>query len=155
MTSVPAGIPNSSPKAARTAGAGWAMTILSGLRRSSISWSVLSCSVSAPVGQTATHCPQLVQFVSFSILSKDGAIVVSKPLRTAPRAPTVWTSLHIVSQRRQYMHLSIFLVIEQVSSFLRCESSPPLKGISVMFSRVIKACSSHSPHLGQVRQSLG
>ena len=82
-------------------------------------------------------------------------MVVLKPRRTAPRAPTVCTLLHTLSHLRQNMHLSIFLMMEGVSSFFLWDSSPPLNGIWVIFSLVTRAWSSHSPHLGQVRQSFG
>ncbi len=45
-------------------------------------------------------------------------------------------------------------VMDTVCSFFRVDCSP-WKGISRMLNRVTSACSSQSPHLGQVRQSFG
>lgn len=60
------------------------------------------------------------------LLEEAGAIVVLKPRRMAPKAPTVCTSLHTLSQRLQNIHLSIFRTMDEVTSRLRGESSPPL-----------------------------
>ena len=51
----PIGRPNSSPIAARTAGAVWTSTTLSGSDSASNTSAVLSFSRSAPVGQTLMH----------------------------------------------------------------------------------------------------
>ena len=52
------------------------------------------------------------------------------------------------------MHLSMLRVIAAVISFLRDDCSP-LYCISLILKRVTSSWSSQSPHLGQVRQSLG
>ena len=82
-------------------------------------------------------------------------MVVLNPLRIAPSAPTVCTSLQTLSHLRQKMHLSMFRTIDAVTSLFRWESSPPLKGISLILKRSARFCSSQSPAFGQVRHSLG
>ena len=63
VTDVPMGIPNSSPSAARTAGAGCTTTYLFGSLSASQTLAVSSFSVSAPHGQTFMHWPQLMHAV--------------------------------------------------------------------------------------------
>lgn len=82
-------------------------------------------------------------------------MVVLNPRRMAPSAPTVCTSLQTLSQRRQKIHLSMLRTMDEVTSRLRGDSSPPLKGMVRMLKRSASVCSSQLPHLGQVRQSLG
>ena len=82
-------------------------------------------------------------------------MVVLKPRRIAPNAPTVCTSLHTLSQWRQKMHLSILRTMDEVTSRFRGESSPPLNGISRILKRRARFCNSQLPDLGQVRHSLG
>ena len=60
VTEVPAGIPNSSPIATRIAGATCTTTVLFSSLISSHTSLMYDFSVRAPVGQTATHCPQNV-----------------------------------------------------------------------------------------------
>ena len=81
--------------------------------------------------------------------------MVLNPLRTAPKAPTVCTSLHTLSHLRQKIHLSMLRTMEEVTSRLRSESSPPLKGISRTLNRRARFCNSQFPDFGQVRQSFG
>ena len=59
------------------------------------------------MGHTAAHWPQKVQTDSSRGFSKAGATTEEKPRFTPERAPTVWTSLHMVSQRRHMTHLSM------------------------------------------------
>ena len=82
-------------------------------------------------------------------------MVVLKPLRTAPKAPTVCTSLQTLSHRLQKIHLSMLRTMEEVTSRLRNESSPPVNGISRTLKRRARFCNSQLPDFGQVRQSFG
>ena len=81
--------------------------------------------------------------------------MVLKPLRTAPKAPTVCTSLQTLSHRLQKIHLSMLRTMEEVTSRLRNESSPPVNGISRTLKRRARFCNSQLPDFGQVRQSFG
>ena len=94
-------MPNSSPKATRTAGAVCTTTFLVGSLMAAITFLMLSTNVRAPTGHTCTHWPQLTHELSPSFCSKAGATTDGKPRFTPLRAPTVWNLLHIVSQRRQ------------------------------------------------------
>ena len=107
VTSVPGSSPNSSPSAALTEGAVWTMTVFSGSPKALTTSHVASFSTKAPVGQTAAHCPQYVHTESLRFISIAVAITDSNPLFIADNTPTVCTSLHIVSQRRHIIHLSI------------------------------------------------
>ena len=89
VTRVPASRPNSSPRAARTAGAVCTITVFEGSARARSTLAVSSYGVSAPVGHTATHCPQKVQGESIRSCSKAGATTDINPLLTALSAPTV------------------------------------------------------------------
>ena len=82
VTRVPGGYPNSSPNAARTAGASWATTNLVGSFIASKISSIYSFSVMAPTGQTIEHCPQFVHATSLMSLPKAGSTLASKPLPT-------------------------------------------------------------------------
>ena len=91
VTGVPMGMPNSSPRATRTAGAGCTTTIFSGSLIAAQTLSVSSFSVSAPTGQALMHWPQKMQLVSMMLRPKAGAIWVLKPRSTAPMAPICCT----------------------------------------------------------------
>ena len=58
VTDVPGTNPNSSPNAALTAGAVWTITVFVGSANFDRTSHVASLSTNAPVGHTATHCPQ-------------------------------------------------------------------------------------------------
>ena len=73
---------------------------------------VSSCSVSAPVGHTAMHWPQLMQAVSASESPQAQAICVLKPRLIGPITPTCCTLLHTATQRRQRMHLALLRTME-------------------------------------------
>ena len=105
-TFVPIGMPNSSPSAARTAGAVCTITILSGSLIASITSCVLSFSVSAPVGQALMHWPQETQATWLSGCSNAQPISVSKPRLFAPITATCccWQA---ATQRRHRMHFAL------------------------------------------------
>ena len=101
------GMPNSSPRAARTAGAGCTTTCLLG-SASSIPhlFGVDPFRWSAPVGQAAIHCPQLMQATSCQrLLQRPDSMAVSKPRFIGPMTPTAWVLSQAATQRRQRMHL--------------------------------------------------
>ena len=154
VTMLPAGMPNSSPRATRTAGATWTQVLTSGLAMSRRILPVWSTSERAPTGQTATHWPQNTQLVSTSSLPKAVFTTAGKPLSTAPMAPTLWYSWHTLSQRRHMMHLLASRTIEGESSMGYWDCWP-LKGISRIPMSAARAWSSHLPLLGHWRQSLG
>ena len=118
VTRVPGSIPNSSPRAARTAGAVCTITVFVGSERALITFPVSSNGVRAPVGHTATHCPQNVHGESIRSCSKAGATTDMNPRLIALSAPTDCTVLQIVSQRRHIIHLSISLLRAGETSFL-------------------------------------
>ena len=64
------------------------------------------CSVSAPVGQTATHCPQLTQLLTFSPSSNAGPTCARLPRPMKSMAPTVWISSHTRTHLPHRMHLA-------------------------------------------------
>ena len=105
VTRVPIGMPNSSPSATRTAGAGCTTTNFSGSESASQTLSVSSFSRSAPTGQATTHWPQLMQSVSLSFFSNAGAMTVLKPRLIAAMAPMPCTLRQTATQRRHRMHL--------------------------------------------------
>ncbi len=105
VTRLPAGIPNSSPIAARTAGAVCTTTNLSGSLIASQTRSIWLFSRSAPTGQMLIHCPQATQATSPRFFLAAGATTVSKPRSTGNSWPTLWTSRQTVTHLRQRMHL--------------------------------------------------
>ena len=147
-------MPNSSPRATRTAGATWTQVFTSGLAMSRRILPVLSTSVRAPVGHTATHWPHMTQLVSIRPLPKAVATTAGKPLSTAPMAPTLWYSWHTDSQRRHMMHLLASRTMEGEDSTAYWDCWP-LKGISRMPRSAASAWSSHLPLLAHCRQSFG
>jgi len=112
VTEVPIGIPNSSPSAARTAGAGCTTTCFFGSASAANTLSVSSFSVSAPVGHTAMHWPQLMQAVSESGSPHAHEICVWKPRLTGPMTPTFCTFWQTAVQRRQRMHFALLRTID-------------------------------------------
>ena len=58
VTEVPGAYPNSSPSATLTAGAVCTITVFVGSASADNTSHVASLSTNAPVGHTATHCPQ-------------------------------------------------------------------------------------------------
>ena len=102
VTSEPIGMPNSSPSAARTAGAGCTTTNLSGSPSAAHTLSVSSFSVSAPVGQASMHWPQLTQAVVPSGIPQADSMAVLKPRFVGPMTPTFWIFSHMATQRRQH-----------------------------------------------------
>ena len=68
----PAGKPNASPTATRTAGAIWMTTRLLGSWMARHASPIWFFTVMAPVVHTAAHWPQLTHFVSASLRSKAG-----------------------------------------------------------------------------------
>jgi len=86
VTGVPGSSPNSSPSAARGAGAVWMTTCLVGSSSAAQTSSVTSRAVSAPVGQRLMHCPQLMQLTSSSGRSMNVEIVLVSPRPTTPIA---------------------------------------------------------------------
>ena len=107
VTLVPGSSPNSSPSAARMAGAVCTITCLLGSSRASHTSSMTLFSVMAPTGQTAAHWPHCTQTTSLRLLAKAGPMTVAKPRPWAKMLPTPWISLHTVTQRRQAMHLPV------------------------------------------------
>ena len=154
VTMLPAGRPNSSPRATRTAGATWTQVLTSGFAMSRSTFAVLSTSDRAPVGHTATHWPQNTQLVFTRGSSNAVLTTAGKPLSTAPIAPTLWYSWHTLSQRRHIMHLLESRTIEGESSMGYWDCWP-LKGISRIPISAARDWSSHLPLLGHWRQSLG
>ena len=76
VTRVPMGMPNSSPSATRTAGAGCTTTCLVGIVQGVPNiLSVSSFSCSAPTGQATMHWPQLMQPTSRQLQSKAGSMI--------------------------------------------------------------------------------
>ncbi len=71
-TSAPGFAPNSSASVTDTDGACWTTTNFSGSARAARTSSSALCSASAPVGQTATHWPQLTQLLTLSPSSNAG-----------------------------------------------------------------------------------
>ena len=59
----------------------------------------------APVGQTAAHWPQPTQPDSAMGLPKAGETTIFAPRYAKSMAPTCCTSLHILTQSPQSMHL--------------------------------------------------
>ena len=115
---------------------------------------MLEFSESAPVGHTATHCPQLMQLVVCMGSLKAVLTTAGKPRLTAERTPTDWISLQAVSQRRHMMHLSMSRTMDTDMSFWYLVVSPRYF-ISRMPRSCAVRCSSQWPFLVQVRQSLG
>ena len=144
VTFVPGGISNSSPSAALTAGAVCTITFFLEWANAERTSHVASLSTNAPVGHTATHCPQYVHTESFKSISIAVATTESNPLFTADKAPTVWTSLHIVSHLLHIIHLSMSLIMDFVISFLYIDSLP-LYLISFIPKEAARSCNSHSP----------
>ena len=89
VTEVPAGIPNSSPIATRIAGATCTTTVLFSSLISSHTSLMYDFSVRAPVGQTATHCPQNVHCVLESGPISAGLTTAWNPLPNPVNTPTV------------------------------------------------------------------
>ena len=124
VTMLPAGMPNSSPRATRTAGATWTQVFTFGFAMSRRILPVLSTSARAPVGHTATHWPQRTQLVSVRFLPNAVETTAGKPLSMAPMAPTLWYSWHTDSQRRHMMHLFASRTMEGENSFAYWDCCP-------------------------------
>ncbi len=120
-TFVPMGILKHSPSVARTEGAVPITTCFKGSFKACQIASVLSFSVSAPVGQTAIHCPQETQGTSASFLSNALEICVSKPRSLGPMTLTPCKFLQTAVQRRQRMHFEL--------SLIRCAAESSICGL--------------------------
>ncbi len=103
---VPILSPNSSPKAARTAGAVSAIMILPSLRALS-NLSISLCSIKAPVGQTSVHWPHWMQGTSLKERFSLGPTKVLNPRFSKPRIPIPWISLQAAMQRPHKTHLEV------------------------------------------------
>ncbi len=106
VTDVPAGIPNSSPMAARTAGATCTTTCRLGSLIKSATFCHSSFSWIAPTGHILAHCPHDTHLDSASPRSNMGVTRASVPRYAKPSAATFCTSAHMFTQRPQSMHLS-------------------------------------------------
>ncbi len=104
---VPGSHPKHSPMPARGLGAVWMTTCFVGssMARQTSSDESLACS--APVGQRLMHWPQLMHTTSPSGLSRYVEIRVWLLRPTASSTPTSWMSMHVRTQRRHRMHLSM------------------------------------------------
>eukprot|EP00037_Helgoeca_nana_P029487 m.351874 g.351874 ORF g.351874 m.351874 type:complete len:376 (-) comp27983_c0_seq3:368-1495(-) len=125
----PGASPNSSPSATRVAGATCTIVVWVRALSAERTSRQTDCSVSAPVGHTSVHCPQLMHCVSAR--ARSNAVVCSMP---APRStmPKMYCSCppapHTSTQRLQSMHLSTSRSIAtEVWSWAcsRCESAAP------------------------------
>ena len=114
VTGVPMGIPNSSPNAARTAGAVCTITCLPALKASS-TLSISDFSINAPVGHTVTHCPHSMQGDFAMERFSAGATMVRKPRFSKPSMLMPWALAQRAMQRPHRMHLEVSRTIEGVS----------------------------------------
>ena len=155
VTEVPIGMPNSSPSAARTAGAGCTTTYFSGSDSASKTSAVSSFSVSAPVGHTAMHWPQLMQPVSARPMFQAGRICVLKPRFTGPMTPTDCTLLQTATQRRHSTHFALLrtMATEELSTSVSVMGPAKRASSSTPYSRH-SACSSQLVERTQLRQRL-
>ena len=103
--SAPAGSPNASPTVTETAGACCTTTRLAGSRSAARTSGMWLRSVNAPVGQTTTHWPQLMQLETFRPSSKAVPILAREPRPIKSIAPTPCTS----SQTRTHLPHSTHL----------------------------------------------
>ena len=117
-------------------------------------FSVLSFSLNAPVGQDSIHCPQNVQSTSFRLKSPAVEIADSKPLFVDSIAPISCTLLQVDTHLLHKIHLFISLIIDGDLSSSGAVTLAPLYFISLMLYFLANACSSQLPLLTQVRQSF-
>ena len=97
--------PSSLPRATRTAGAIWQLTLVFLSSRARHTGAVSFLTTIAPVGQTAAHCPQPTQFDPAMFFSNTALTFIPDPRWAKSMAPTAWISLHIRTQSPQSMHL--------------------------------------------------
>ena len=114
------GSPNSSPQAARTAGATWMRVIFSGLAMASKTRSVSSRSRSAPTGQWVMHWPQRAQ--SVSAMGRMPATFTAEWLERLTRShtPVACILSHTWMQRMHLMHLSLSRMRGKLRSHSSC-----------------------------------
>jgi hypothetical protein len=86
------------------AGAVWIATTFPGSSMAFQTSSTEYLSWRAPVGQWATHWPQLIQTISEIGLLKAEPMIVRSPFQRFARAPTPWRSWQARMQRWQRMH---------------------------------------------------
>ncbi|OPZ68207.1 MAG: hypothetical protein BWY81_00954 [Firmicutes bacterium ADurb.Bin467] len=130
VTRVPAGRPNSSPSATRTAGATCTTVRTPGFSSASQTARFALVSFSAPTGQTTVHWPQNAQLTVPIGSPIAGEISVSKPRFCAPSTQASCTSAHAVTQRRQSMHFDMSRVMATEASMWKRDRSPSKREVS-------------------------
>ena len=155
VTLVPIGRPNSSPSAARTAGAGCTTTCLVPSANASQTSAITSFSVSAPTGQAVMHCPQLMQAIWPSFMLKGLSMEVLKPRITGPITPTFCTLAQAPTQRRHRMHLLLLrTMLSELLSTSYSLRAPAKRSLFSTPSSLHRVCSSQFSLRTQVRHFL-
>ncbi len=104
--SIPGFIPNSSAMVTEMLGACCTTTVFVGSFRASMTFWMLDFSVSAPVGQTLMHWPQLMQLDTLSPSSKAVPMCALLPLPMKSMQATPCISSQTRTHLPQRMHLS-------------------------------------------------
>ena len=108
VTSVPGGYPNSSPRAARTAGASWTTTNFVGSERAFHTSSTLDFSVIAPTGQTTSTHP--VRAYRFPEARLEGglhlALEAPALYERAPLRPAFLTDRHAATAKDAFVRIA-------------------------------------------------
>ena len=124
-TSAPGFAPNASARLTETDGACWTTTNRAGSARASRTSSSALCSASAPVGQTTTHWPQLMQLRTLRPSSNAGPTCARLPRPMKSIAPTVWISSQTRTHLPQRMHLAGSRTIEGLATSSWCGVRAP------------------------------
>ncbi|MBT9156692.1 MAG: hypothetical protein DDT37_01680 [Firmicutes bacterium] len=155
VTKAPGRMPNSSPKAARTAGATWTTVCNVGSLRARQVGSVASASLSAATGQTLMHCPHATHGPSAKPWPKGVVTTALEPRPARPIAETFCTCSQMRMQRPQRMHLFGSRTTATLLKSCAWARSSCLKRILRTPSWCATSCSSHVPWRGHTKQSCG
>ena len=154
VTGAPGLKPYSCPTATRTAGAVCTMTVFVASCRTLQTSATLLLPTIAPVGQTLAHWPQNVQEESASGIIEAVPTFAEKPRPLPVSAPTVWTLLHTVSQRRHMTHFDMSRTSAGDSS-ISSVFTAPLYLMSRMPNSCASFCSSQCWFFVHVRHVCG
>ena len=153
VTSDPTGISNSSPSAARTAGAVCTTTYFPAFIASS-TFSISETSINAPVGQTLTHCPHKIQGEFANDLFSAGATIVLNPRFSKPSTESPCAFLQRAMHLPQSTHFDVSRLIAGVRLSTVVSVFAPQYALSLAPVSCATCNSSHFPFLSHSWQSL-